>query len=368
MRTQQAFPQFFHRLLMVVLFGAVPAEASAQFYSIPLGNGYNLYWGRARSFSVPIMGPYGPTTVGFVDAGFRPRNQSIITPYYRGSYLGAGFSAGGYNPLAKQQQNDLARAQRQATARANEDARREIADQWAYERGARPVAVASSGPAVKLGQVDRALLHAHPDDITSGKALNNLLQALKPLIDQPGKPVDSSLLGPELVASLNFSGNAKADALNLLRAGRLPWPTPLRAREFADWRNDLESAFDAVLLAANDGRPLPAPLAERVLDTVNRGRTLANPLLRTLPFSQAAEVARFFNRLTTTITVLQQPEAAGLYVGNWAILGIRVGDLTRHMAKHGLQFAPGDELAYSTLHRELVSYYLALAQQRASAQ
>lgn len=341
------------------LLTATPA--SAQFVNIPLGGGYNLYYSRMRAFSIPFMTPSGPATLNYY-AAFRPRRTIVASPYFGGSYMGGGFT-NGYNPHGAKNAADLAKAQRKATARANDNAYKQITDQWAYERGARPIKRSNDlADAAKI--VDRNLLHANPADITAGKALNDLLGVIEPLQAKPGKLVDSPLLGPELLAKVTFSGSSQADALNFLRAGRLHVPLPLRARELATWRGELEAAFQAVLLRAGEGKPLSPLVADRLLAAVQQGRELAAPIVRGLPYPQATEVMRFLNNLALTAGVLRDPASAGLYSSNWATLGLTVGELTTHMAKHGLQFAPSDAEAYSTLHRGLVGYYLALAQVR----
>lgn len=343
---------------------ATPTPALAQFYNIPLGGGYNLRYSRFQSFSVPIMGPNGPTTVGYFNAGFRPyRQTTIVTPYYGGSYLGGGFGAGaGLNPGLAQQRDDLARAQRRATAAAN-DGRRAIADQWAYERGAKPLARPNDlARAAEL--VDNNLLSADPEEIASGQALNGLLTGVQPLHEKPGKPVDSPLVAPDLATRIVFAGSPKAEALNFLRAGRLRIPVALRTRELVAWRSELEAAYNAVLVAASEGRPVPPAVISRLNTAIAQGRDHAGPIVRGLPFPQAAEVMRFFNQLSSSAEVLADPSAAGLYVGNWSVLGLTVGELTTHMLQHDLKFGPSDGEAYATLHRGMVSYYLGLAQAR----
>ncbi|MCZ2341108.1 MAG: hypothetical protein LC104_04840 [Bacteroidales bacterium] len=337
------------------------SPASAQFVNIPLGGGYNLYYSRMRAVSIPFMTPSGPATINYYSA-FRPRPTVVMSPYYSGGYFGGGFSSG-YNPHGAKNAADLAKAQRKATARAHDNAQRQITEQWAYERGARPINRPNDlADAAKI--VDRNLLNANPADIASGKALNDLLQVIEPLQAKPGKLVDSSLLGPELLAKVTFTGSAQAEALNFLRAGRLHVPVPLRTRELAAWRGELEAAFHAVLLSAGEGKPLMPSVADRLVAAVQEGRELTAPIVRSLPFPQAAEVVRFLNNLALTAGVLRDPASAGLYKSNWSTLGLTVGELTTHMAKHGLEFAPSDAEAYSTLHRGMVGHYLALAQVR----
>lgn len=337
------------------------SPAPAQFVNIPLGGGYNLYYGRMRAYSIPLMTPQGPATLNYFSS-LRPRRTAVISPYMSGNYLGGGFS-GGYNPHGVKQAADLAKAQRQATARVNDAGRRQITDQWAYERGSRPIHRPNDlADAAKI--VDRNLLDANPADIASGKALNDLLTVIEPLQAKPGKLVDSPLLGPELMSKITFAGSAKAEALNFLRANRLKVPVPLRARELVMWRSELEAAFTAVMLSAGEGKPLSPLVADRLVAAVDQGRELAAPIVRGLPYTQATEVMRFLNNLALTAGVLRDPAAAGLFNSNWSTLGLTIGELTTHMAKHGLEFAPSDTEAYSTLHRGMVGHYLALAQVR----
>ena len=342
---------------------AVPTPGSAQYTSIPIGGGYNVYRSRFQQFSVPFMTPNGPATAYYRNAGFRPyRRATVVSPYYGGGYMGGGVGTGGYNPVAAKRAADLAAAQR-AGGQAFRAARGGIADQYAYERGARPAAKPDDlARAAKL--VDRDLLTADPAEIASGAALNGLLGAVEPLQAKPGKPVDSPLLGPDLASQVEFAGGPNADALNLLRAGRLKFPTALRTAALADWRTETEAAYTAAIVAAGDGKAIPEPTAARLRAAADRGREQTREMIRDLPFPQAAAVVGFFNRLAATADVLADPASAGLYVRNWSVLGLTVDELSAHMAKYGLTFAPADEEAYTTLHRGLVGYYLALAQER----
>ena len=343
---------------------AVPAPAPAQYANIPIGGGYNVYYSRVRQFSVPFMTPNGPANVYYRNAGFRPyRRTPVVTPYFGGGYMGGGFGTGGYNPVAAQRAAELAAAQR-AGGQAYRAARGGIADQFAYERGARPAAKPDDlARAARL--VDQDLLTADPAEIASGAALNGLLGAVEPLQAKPGKPVDSPLLGPDLASRVSFAGGPNADALNLLRAGRLKFPEPLRkSADLADWRAEAEDAYAAATRAAAEGKPTPPAVADRLAAAADSGRRRTGEMVRDLPFPQAAAVVGFFNRLSATAAALADPKAAGLYDRNWSILGLTVDELTAHMAKYDLTFAPADAEAYTTLHRGLVGYYLTLAQER----
>ena len=250
---------------------AVPSPGSAQYTSIPIGGGYNVYRSRFQQFSVPFMTPNGPATAYYRNAGFRPyRRATVVSPYYGGGYMGGGVGTGGYNPVAAKRAADLAAAQR-AGGQAFRAARGGIADQYAYERGARPAAKPDD-LARAAGLVDRDLLTADPAEIASGAALNGLLGAVEPLQAKPGKPVDSPLLGPDLASRVEFAGGPNADALNLLRAGRLTFPAALRTAALADWRTETEAAYTAAIVAAGDGKAIPEPTAARLRAAAARGR------------------------------------------------------------------------------------------------
>ena len=57
--------------------------------------------------------------------------------------------------------------------------------------------------------------------------------------------------------------------------------------------------------------------------------------------------------------------AVGLIDPKWAAEGLTVADLVKHMARRKLLFGPapsGDEEAYMTMHRNLVTYLFVLTQ------
>lgn len=350
-----------------VTWAASASPASAQVASV-----YHPYFGRYnfarfQTFQLNLNTPYGPLSFGSTYYGSpnKARQATALASSYNPytmtyGYLRAG--AGGAfagNPQLERQQKELARAQRRGQAVNDFESRSAIADQTAYERGAKPTAVAAEGST--LNAANRALLAAAPGDVASGKALNDLLAAIRPLDEKTTKPIDSSLLPPDLAGKVLFAGSASADALNLLRAGPLAFPEGLKESAFDRLRAELDKAYTAM----TDAPAADRAAATRLLETVQRARESTADAVRELSFADASAVARFFNRLEAAAQLLTTPATAAAYVPNWSSIGLTVRDLCRHMTKFHLTFgpaAPGDEDAYEVVHRAMVSYYVALTQ------
>lgn len=354
---------------VAVAFGAVawaatPGGAVAQFPFIqsPLGRpGTPLL-----NFRPVNLYGFNPAT-GQVNVGWSALSGSMFRPgslqgrpYAGGSnYLSAGSGLGYQSPAFKQQQNAVSRAQKAGHAYNTTPvgARAAIGGQWAYEQGgAKPADVA-----VPAG-VNRGLLAAGPESIASGAALNDLLAAVPPLEAKAIRVVDSALVPPDLAQRIAFDGGPTADAVNLLRAPDLAFPAPLKAPAFDALRADLGKAFTAVGEVAGHNRATVISAADRLLAASGKARAEAVPLVRDLPFHDAATVVRFFNHLDAAARLLKDPDLSGAFVPGWAAVGVSVRDLARHMTRFHLTFAPApDAEAYSVLHRGLADYYVGLA-------
>jgi hypothetical protein len=337
----------------------VAGDAPGQIISVPnpiTGGAFNYTRYNMTMVNVP----------GFSYTGFNygaNRNQRMAAAAGFGaqsSYLSGGI--GGVpmaDPNAAKKQAALAQAQRQAARPAAAvEARAAIADQWAYEVGAKPAA--ANGPAKN---VNPNLLDATPDEILSGAALNDLLLAVQPMADA-GRAAESPLLPPDLLARVEFAGGPTADGVNQLRAGTLAFPAPLRDAQHDDLRRTLAADFAALSAAVGGPRPAVVAAADKLATSAKKGREAVAPAVREMAFPDATETVRFFHRLEASARVLRDPATAPAYVPNWSSLGLTVRELARHMAKYKLTFAPAtaaDGGAYDVLYRGMTAYYVGLA-------
>ncbi|MGL6096325.1 MAG: hypothetical protein ACRC7O_11080 [Fimbriiglobus sp.] len=348
-------------VLGAAVFGGAATPAQAQFlFARPPFGGPMLSLGTYQTVRFGGYNPIvGRTHIGWTSVGgsvFMP--GSMRNAYYGGmnSYVSAGLPAAYQNPTFQQQRSALSRAQKAGAAyNGSYEARIAIADQWNYERGAKPAAALPAN-------VDRGLLKADHEAVASGVALNELLAAVPPLESRAIRTVDSALVPPDLVAHIVFAGGPTADAVNLLRAGTLNFPTPLTDPAFDALRADLTKAFGLVNETLGHNRATVTAAADKLTTAVAKARADTAPRVRDLPFHDAATVVRFLNRLDATAGTLKDGDRAAAFVPSWSAVGATVRELTRHMARFHLTFAPAaDPDAYDVLHRGLSEYYIGLA-------
>jgi hypothetical protein len=241
-----------------------------------------------------------------------------------------------------------------------EAAQRIIAAQANYEKAALP-----SRPGLPPPPPPQALLQAlTPEEdqfITSGQALNTLLQAL-PTIDTRAAEPASAFLPPHLLQELRFA-TPKGELLNLARlSGRLPFPEAFQHESLRPLQETLERDFAAVALPLLAGKSPDRAAVAQLENTLLRLEQLATPVIRNLSFDEAAAARRFLNQFQNALRTLKSENLHRLWNPNWNTLGANVAELTQYMLKHQLRFdaAPvGSEAAYLALHRALVAYFLA---------
>jgi hypothetical protein len=262
---------------------------------------------------------------------------------------------------------DFAKAQQQAVAERRQDeamARPQIAGAWEYENGV----AAKKLPEIKGGTSpeaqDRALAEADPAAIATGDPLNHLLYAVV-AADTRNAKLPSLYLRPDLLTQVRFAGSPAADALTLLRAARPEFPAAFDDPALADSRDAIEKDLAAVAAPLKANKPADPAAVGRLAATVKAAQDKLTPVLRDLSFEDAVAARRFLNQLDATAKVIRDPSAAGLMNTKWPTDGSSVADLTRYMAKYKLLFGPadkGDEEVYTTLHRGLAGYLMALRQ------
>ena len=294
-----------------------------------------------------------------------PLRTFILGPGYGvpGNYFygsAAGMTGAGLN-LAGREQAALQQAQRDA--RNNAAARQQIFDQWAYERGSKRVD--ASKPKDLPEGLRQAVLNPSPDDLASGKALNDLLAAIQGW-EAKGVKAETPFLPPDALAKVVVTGGPPADALNLLRTGKVNFPPALQAPDLDAIRAAIERDAAAAAEQARAGKKVDPVLADRIADAARRLKTKAAPLLRgETGFDDATAAVGSLNRLEAAARFLKSPDANGLFVPAWQAVGATLSDLSKYMGRFKLRFgpaAPGDEGVYAAVHRGMVGYLTQLTQ------
>ena len=332
-------------------------------YSTYLGADYvNPYTGVRNSFyySNSQSGPFLPNLgLGYVSPYAYPQYSG----YGLGGYLGGGVGAYGgatnnpaLNPVVQEQVRLLRAAGGAARTNNDVEARKMIADQWAYEQKAKKVAA----PAAAAGV---AFQNATEAQILSGKTINELATAIRAL-EEKGAKASAGLLPADLLSHVSYAPGVPADVVELAAAGKLNFPEALSAHEWMAARSDLRKAATPVLELASAGKRVPAASAEKLAAEVKTARKELAPLLREVTFTEATDLTRFLNRLESLSKLGTDPNLSGVYVPTWTTIGTGVNEYVKHLGKYNMtvaNHANGDDEAYMAMYRAMLDYYNALS-------
>ncbi len=332
-------------------------------YSTYLGADYvNPYTGVRNTFyySNYQSGPFLPNLgLGYASPYAYPQYSG----YGLGGYLGGGvgvYGGAGNNPALNPVVQEQVRLLRAAGGAANNnndvEARKMIADQWAYEQKAKKLAapVAAAGVAFQ---------NATEAQIVSGKTINELATAIRAL-EAKGAKATAGLLPADLLAHVSYTPGVPADVVELAAAGKLIFPETLSAREWMAVRADLQKAATPVLELVSAGKRVPAATAEKLAVEVKTARKELAPLLREVTFAEATELTRFLNRLESLSKLGSDTNLSGVYVPTWTTVGAGVNEYVKHLGKYNMTIANhanGDDEAYMAMYRAMLDYYNALS-------
>ncbi len=330
-------------------------------FTSPYGS---FYYGQAYNINLYRILPTGQRfsfSYSYYQAGL-PLYNNFVAPVYLGGYSGisGGFSSAynSYNPGLARNVNNLRLAQQQMPElRAQTGQGKEAVDLWAMER------MKSGTPDDIEKSVDINLINPSNTDILNGRILNELAARIMKR-EKEGKRASSALCPPELMDKIVFAGGASADAANALRRNELTFPKYLRTPQFEDSRKDLAETAAPVLAAVHESKKVEPRDSEKLLLAAMTAHDLSSKFTEDAPIAQASEVARFFNALESASKYLKAPESVGIIGAKWATTGSNVSELVNHMSKYKLRFGhvpEGEESAYYSLHRAMLSYYAALS-------
>jgi len=318
---------------------------------------YNPFTGATYD-RVAAYNPFYGRTYGYYNGYTYPAYSGYSSLYgygypalYGNAY--AGYD-GGYGYALNDGGNYLISDQQARQARA--DTRRRTFAEYLYER--------QNGPTWEdererfLGEELRRSRNEPPlTEIWSGKALNVLLSDLK----RARGDLDASdvALDPEMVKRINFTTRGNANIALLRGPMRLTWPVVLGDADYRAARERLTVlAREAVEEATSRGR-VDGGLLDQLAGDLDRLReTLRGNASMTTP-QDYIEAKQFLNRFADALKALGQPDVGSYFNGTYTFQGATVADLVKFMSTNGLQFAaavPGDEAAYSVVHRALAAY------------
>ncbi len=252
---------------------------------------------------------------------------------------------------------------RESVKREKLETQRRAFDQWLYIRERLPTAEDDRQRDVAI-QVRRALNDPPMSDISSGRALNVLLDDLGKRLGKDCAPQGApiSLRGDDVVAHLNFTDQENKGNPGMLKyvsteEGGLPWPLVLTGPQYRADRDLLDRLVRTTYKEAETGRA-DAGNIESMSAVVQKLQQSLTDNIRDLTPNQYGEARRFLSDFDGALTFLRQPNAR-VYFGSKAPKATNIGDLVQDMLSRGLRFAPattGDEPVYFAVHRALVMY------------
>jgi hypothetical protein len=314
---------------------------------------------RARFQSVPVTTPQSAPS-------YAPGYANPYLSSYGWGIGGLGYGAalsGAADVINAQGQFMLDQQQafmgREQYFQAKIDTRHKNVQEYLYERNVLPTEE-DDRERLRLETIRRARNDPPATEIWSGKALNDMLQAIQ-------KQRAQGVQGPEVAIDqdalkhLNLSGNQTLSSIGLLRdGGKLPWPAAFLDETFNDERKNLDQLAGEVMRQIDSGAADGGTIAAMKRAEAKLAKGLKANVDSIAP-NDYIEAKRFLNDLDGTFRALQDPNVGKYASGKWAAMGRTVGDLVTEMTRQGLKFAPalaGDNPAYTAIHTALVAYYL----------
>jgi hypothetical protein len=319
---------------MVLCIGALSTRAQDENQPAP----------KASFRSVPIATPTYP---------YNPYSYPSLYPNYLSGAADVISSQG--QLMVDQQQAFLGREQVRS---AKIDNRRKALDEYLYERAVTPT-TEDERERQRIENVRRSRNDPTPTEIWSARSLNDLLGAIQKQqaqrIEGPAIPVDGQVL-----QRINMTGGMSDSSLGQIRdGGRVHWPLGLAGDEFQSTRSEIDGLCAQAFQQVQSGAVSPATIQKLIRATDALSSKLRQNVAEISPNDYIA-ARRFVSDMNGTIRALSDPNVAGNSAPRWPPSGTTVSEMTQQMTRQGLRFAPavpGDEAAYTALHRAMVAYY-----------
>lgn len=353
---------------------AVANGASAQFY----GGGSNLAGSGSQAYARGLAGSgqqSGPINFSY-------------NPYYGGGYGGygggTGFQGGGATPwssqygawiqpaagywaaddIARQQAYYQGKMQYQDTELRRLQLKRAAFDEMRYEKMNTPPPELVREES-RLERLHRARNTPPREEITTGDALNELLNNIQRIQIRDGVSGAMIPLSPETVAHINVTTTGDSSGSNeFFKPNSFPdWPYAFAGTEFDDYKKRLQSDLTEMANAQFKGKVDSAKAADAKL-VVNAVKARLFENRTKVTFNDYLAATEFLSKVSNTIDTLNKPGAKNFLDGTYSAKGKSVSELVEYMISKGLKFSQataGFEPDYLSLYQQLVTYELGLS-------
>lgn len=291
-------------------------------------------------------------------AQYYPNPYGPYPPYYGGI---GGALAGQAQVIQANGQlainNEQARIERQKYYQEKLNTKKMAFDEAAYEKANTPPPVEEAEKTLGR-QVRRVLSLANPAEIKRGDTLNLLLPYIKALSDQ-GASGPPTPINPTLLKTINVKvGTAgAAPGAGLLKdAGKLTWPLALRGPR----QKEIDKLLPKACSDAAAGT-LELPTYTKIASDIESMREDLRKQYHQEKISSSMFLGgqSYLDSLSSSLKVLQRPDAAKFFDGSYVAQGNTVPELVDNLTANGLTFAPatpGQDSSYFALHNAFVSY------------
>ena len=310
---------------------------------------------------LPVLSVTTPN--GFAVVPFNP-----AYPYYfnaggsHGSAYNKGYTTGSSGSYSDYNQPAATVAPAPAAA-YRPDVPRRAFDRWAVQRDQQ---VKVENVQQKQEQLNQYLSNPSSGDISSGVALNAILDGLQPL-EAKFKDSQPVAIDDAFLNRLNFTRGV--GSIGLLRGeGKIAWPALLMnlapSEEVAKLRQQIEEQFMEAFKQVNGGGRADAENLKTTLKSIDTLNDMASGKAQSMTFAENVDVKRFIKSLEDAVAFLKQPDAADWMPGKLKAKPKTVQELVKTLHDKGCRFAPalvGNDAAYVTMHRSLAGLYSLVA-------
>ncbi len=218
----------------------------------------------------------------------------------------------------------------------------------------------------KTDDLHRSLTSPSSVDITSGLALNAILDSLESMPEKV-KATKAAPIDENFIKQLNFTRGT--GSIGMLRnRGKLTWPAMLLRlsppEEFAKVRGQIESRFQEAFNQVNGGGRADADNIKALSRLIDQLSEMVSGRASSMTFAENLDVKRYMRSLEDSVNFLKQPDAAEWMPGKHKAKPQSVQELVALMGEKGIHFAPallGDEEAYAKMRRMLATVHLEAA-------
>jgi hypothetical protein len=278
---------------------------------------------------------------------------------YQGPYYGYLSGAAEVTNANAQYQLTIqqARIEREKARQAAVDTRQRVREERQYELATTPTSEDTRQQQM-MDSLRRSRSNPPAMDIWSGRALNDLLQAIQNALVRGalGPPVP---LPPDTLPHLNFTTGTTYGGVGLLRdGGNLQWPLVLKQDTFKAERLRIDGLVAQATRQAYSG-PVSDTVQSDMVDAVASLEAAINNRVADLTPTQFIQGQRYVRELKEASKVMQDPKVSAYFRGSRSVTGDTVGDVVQQMTSKGLKFAPavsGGEAAYTAFYSALLQF------------